>query len=327
MKKFHNTIGGRLVTLIIVLFFLGGGGLLWWREGTAAPDPADTKPTMFIVRKGEGVRSVVNRLAEEGLIGSKTSFYLLVKLMGIERDIQAGNFRLNRAMDARTMAQELTHGVQDIWVTTLEGWRVEEIATQLTRELDIPEQEFLKVATEGYMFPDTYLIPRDATPAQIVEIFLNTFNKKITLQMREDAKKTGLTFSQVISLASIVEREGHTDEDRPMIAGILRKRLQADWPLQVDATIQYALGYQADQKSWWKKTLSEEDKKMKSPYNTYLHTGLPPTPISNPGFAAIRAVLYATPSDYWFYLHDRTGGVHYAKTIEEHTANIEKYLQ
>jgi UPF0755 protein len=158
-------------------------------------------------------------------------------------------------------------------------------------------------------------------------MFLDNFNKKVTPQMREDAKKTGLTFAQTITLASIVEREGKTDSDRPMIAGILLNRIKLGMPLQVDATLQYTLGYQPFAKTWWKKELSVDDKKINSPYNTYANVGLPPAPIANPGMASINAAMYPTSSDYLYYLHDKTGTAHYAKTIEEHNANIQKYLQ
>ncbi len=112
-----------------------------------------------------------------------------------------------------------------------------------------------------------------------------------------------------------------------MIAGILLKRLEAGWPLQADATLQFALGYQASGKTWWKKYLTAEDKKVRSPYNTYLNPGLPPGPISNPGLSAIGAVIYPKTTPYWYYLHDPSGGVHYAATLEEHNANIAEFLQ
>jgi UPF0755 protein len=160
-----------------------------------------------------------------------------------------------------------------------------------------------------------------------VKIFRDNFDSKFSAQMRADAKKTGLTTDETVVLASIVEREGRSREDRPVIAGILLKRLKTDWPLQVDATLQYALGYQTFEKTWWKKELNNDDKKIKSLYNTYLYTGLPPKPICNPGLESLRAVIYPTESDYWYYLHDPSGTVHYAATIEEHNANITKYLQ
>lgn len=325
--KSNNPPSKRLIIFFLVLVMVAAGTWLWWVDGTAPVAPTDTKPIMFVIQKGDGVRTIAANLASQNLIRSSTAFFLLVKLMGIERSLQAGDFRLNRTMSASGIATELTHGYLDVWVTTLEGWRIEEIANRLAKDLDIPEGEFLKVSQEGYMFPDTYLIPRDASAAAIARIFLDTFHQKVTDQMREDAKKQGLTFDEAIILASIVEREGRTDEDRPVIAGILLKRLDAGWPLQADATLQYALGYQASEKNWWKKALTAGDKKIRSPFNTYLKPGLPPAPISNPGLASIRAVIYPENSPYWYYLHDAESNVHYASTIEEHTKNIATYLQ
>lgn len=316
----------------VFLFFAVAGALAlfswaWWRDAIGSVDSLSTTPKIFVVSRGEGVKSIAARLAGEGLIRSPTGFYILVKVMGIERSLQAGDYRLNASMDAGTIAKEMTHGTLDVWVTILEGWRVEEVAAKLTKELDIPESEFAKVAREGYMFPDTYLVPKDATVGAVAQLFRSTFDKKIDEKIRSDVKKTGLSFDEIITLASIVEREGRSEEDRPVIAGILLNRFNADWPLQADATLQYALGYQVREKTWWKKELTDEDKNVKSPYNTYLHPGLPPGPIANPGLASIRAVIYSKETDYWYYLHDPKGGVHYAKTLEEHNANSAKYLQ
>ncbi|MBI5619672.1 endolytic transglycosylase MltG [Candidatus Gottesmanbacteria bacterium] len=317
----------RIAVFFAVVVVLIGAGLLWWRESNAPVNSADPTPVLFVVAKGEGVKVIAANLVEKNLIRSPISFYLGVKLLGIERQLQAGDFRLSRTMNTETIARELTHGMLDVWVTTLEGWRIEEIATKLARELDIPEAEFLRVAAEGYMFPDTYFIPRDATAGAVAAILRKTFQEKVTDKMREDAKITGLTWNEVVTLASIVEREGRTDDDRPVIAGILLKRLRADWPLQADATLQYALGYQPFEKSWWKKSLTSEDKNVRSPYNTYRNRGLPPGPIANPGLASIKAVIYPSETDYWYYLHDRQGKAHYARTIEEHERNVATYLQ
>ncbi len=316
----------RFLFFCIAVVFLLGAGFLWWKDAVAAVDAKDPTPAIFVIARGEDARSVAMRLAQEKLVRSSTGFFVLVKSMGIERSLQAGDFRLNRTMDASTVAQTLTHGTLDVWVTTLEGWRVEEIANKLVKELDIPEREFLTYAKEGYMFPDTYLIPKDATAAAIAKIFLDNFNAKIPESLRSQAVSVGLPFEDVVILSSIVEREGRSDEDRPIIAGILLKRLKADWPLQADATIQYALGYQPFEKSWWKRWLDDNDKKFASPFNTYRTTGLPPAPIANPGIASIKAVLWPKETDYWYYIHDLEGRAHYAKTNEEHVANIAKYL-
>jgi UPF0755 protein len=317
----------RFIILFFVAVALSWMTWLWWKNSVAPVDVKDTIPVAFTVESGDGAKIIAANLYEKNLIRSSTGFYVLVKILGIEKSLQAGEFRLTRAMDSREIAVELTHGISDQWITTLEGWRSEEVAAQVARELDLPEQEVLKYAKEGYMFPDTYLVPQDASPAGIVAMFKENFEKKVTPQMREDAKKTGLTLPEVVILASIVEREGHTLEDRPVIAGILLNRLKINMPLQTDATLQYAIGYQVKEKTWWKKTLYDEDKKVKSLYNTYEHTGLPPGPISNPGIEAIKAVIYSTPSDYLYYLHDPQGGVHYAETLDEHNANVNQYLR
>lgn len=322
-----HAVAVRFVVLFCIIVLAAWGGWFWWQYGISPVDPSNTAPVIFKVTTGEGGKEIAADLARQDLIHSSTSFYLLIKLLGIEKELQAGEFRLNKSMDARTIAMEMTHGILDVWVTTLEGWRDEEIATQLAKDLDIPEEQFLMYAKEGYMFPDTYLIPRDATASAVAKMFMDNFNTKVTASMRADAKKTGLTFDQTITLASIVEREGVSDADRPVISGILLNRIKLGMPLQVDATLQYALGYQPFEKSWWKKNLTDDDKKINSPYNTYANVGLPPGPIANPGLASIKAAIYPTATDYLYYLHDKTGAVHYAKTIEEHTANVQKYLQ
>ncbi len=322
-----NKIGIRILIFFSLLILLLGGGWWWWNDAGSAVDPASKQTQIFVVSDGEGVRSIANKLKSSGLIRDQIGFFLRVKLSGYSTKLQVGDFRLSPAMNTATIIQELTHGTLDVWVTTLEGWRNEEIAVKLTQTLAIPESEFLKYAQEGYMFPDTYLLPKDASAAAIVEIFSDNYAKKVTPEIKEAIKKQKLTLEQGIILASIVEREGRTAADRPLIAGILLKRLKNDWPLQTDATIQYALGYQSSERNWWKKTLLDEDKNIKSPYNSYKNLGLPPAPICNPGLESIQAVVNPKTSDYWYYLHDAEGQARYAKTLEEHNANVTKYLQ
>lgn len=327
LMKSNKSLRIRLGVFMLVAVLILGGCFLWWKDATSAFDITDTTPVTFTVAKGENIREIAANLAAHRLIKSPIGFYLLVKIMGVERQIQAGEFRLLRKMDSRLIAQELTHGMMDTWITILEGWRVEEIATKLAKDLDIPEKEFLNVAEEGKMFPDTYRVPKDASAAAIATLLKENFYKKITSKMIEDIKKENLTLDEVITLASIVEREGQNAEDRPVIAGVLLNRMQKGWPLETDATLQYSLGYQTKEKTWWKKELSNEDKTIESPYNTYKNTGFPPGPISNPGIQAITAVIYPKKTDYMFYIHDTKGNVHYARTLEEHNRNIEMYLQ
>ena len=324
--KSNNRITTRIFIFFAVVFLLLAGGVFWWRDAMHSADPTDTKVILFSVPSGEGAKEISRQLSTEGLIRSQIGFYILMRFGSYNQKLQAGDFRLSRSMDARTIAEALTHGMSDVWITIPEGWRDEEIATEVAKSIGIPEQQFLTLAKEGYMFPDTYSIPSDATASAIVNMFLTNFQKKITPQLIADAKKNGLTENQLVTLASLVEKEGKNAQDRPMIAGIILNRLKKDWPLQIDATLQYSLGYQAKEKTWWKKDLTDADKKIDDPYNTYLNTGLPPGPIANPGLDSIAAAAHPTMSDYMYYIHDTSGVAHYAKTIEEHEANVSKYL-
>lgn len=319
-------IGIRIAVFVLIILFLLGIGKWWWDDATQSVDTSSTETKIFVVSPGESVRTIATRLKNEGLIKDQIALFLMVKRMGKDEALQAGDFRLSPRMDVRTIVLELTHGTLDVWVTTLEGWRLEEIALKLAQELSIPETEFLKYGREGYMFPDTYLLPKDATAAAVAAIFSDNFATRVTDDIKIGIETQGLSLEEGVILASIVEREGK-GADRLLIAGVLFNRLRDDHPLQADATLQYALGYQAQEKNWWKKTLYNEDKEIKSPYNTYKNIGLPPAPISNPGLESLRSVANPTGTDYYYYLHDPEGGVHFAKTLEEHNENVAKFLR
>jgi len=253
--------------------------------------------------------------------------------MGISKNIQAGDFRLSPAMPSRQIAQELTHGVLDVWITLPEGLRIEEQATKIEKELkfaandvySFDKNEFIKLAEEGYMFPDTYLIPKDATAKQVVQKLRATFDQKVDVSILED-RKNNLSPEEIVILASLLEKEAKTDEEKPTIAGILVNRLKAGTALQVDATVQYAKGYDFAAKTWWPQVTVDDYKSVKSPYNTYLNPDLPPGPISSPGQQAISAAANPADTQYMFYLHDPSGKIHYATTAQEHNKNIQEFL-
>jgi UPF0755 protein len=300
---------------------------MYFRSGSLPFNIKDKTSKIFIVPRGEPLEGIINSLYKEDLIRNKLVFYMIVKQKGIDRAIQAGDFRLSPSMNAYQIADSLTHGTLDVWVTLIEGTRREEMAQVIGHELYIPEVEFISLAEEGYLFPDTYLIPKDATAGSVLTILKNNYNQKFTSELKAEAARRDLSEKEMIILASIVEKEAKTPEDKQIVAGIILKRLEEGWPLQVDATIQYALGYQTDEKTWWKKYLSFDDLKINSPYNSYTNKGLPPTPISNPGIVSIAAVAKADSSTpYWYYISDKKGVMHYARTQEEHDANIRKYL-
>lgn len=318
----------RIYTVLALFLIFGIFFYMYYHEGTLPVDRVNPATKIFIVKPGEGIYNIIKNLESENLIRNKIVFFLVVRRLGLEQNIQAGDFRLSTGMSAYEIAETLTHGTTDIWVTFIEGTRKEEMAQLVTQNFNIPSSEFNKEAQEGYLFPDTYLIPRDATAAAIISIMEKNFQTKFAPDLQRKILAKGLTLREGVILASIVEKEANSNQDRAEVAGILLKRLKNDWPLQSDVTLEYALGYQPDEKTWWKKNLTANDLALDSPYNTRLNKGLPPGPICNPSLSSLQAVAEANPNTpYWFYLSDKNGAMHYATTIEEHNANIKKYLQ
>ena len=315
----------KLVILFIILLLGGITVALWWSQAVKPINLRDQTDKTFVINKGENARKIAERLQNQNLIRSAVAFFLFVRFGGLADNIQAGEFRLTPAMDLKTIAYSLTHGTVDAQITIPEGFRNEEIALRLTQTIGIPESEFINIAREGYMFPDTYRLPKDSTAKMIVNIFLKNFNTKVTPKEIELAKQKNLTLNDLITIASLVEREAKHDADRPLIASVILNRLKIGMKLDIDATVQYALGYQSQEKTWWKKELTTQDLEADSPYNTYKNPGLPQTPISNPGLAAILSVLEAPKTDYLFYIADKSGKTYFAKSSEEHNLNISKY--
>ena len=298
-------------------------------EGSLPAQPQSTENATFVIGKGDSINKITNNLYDQKLIRNKLVFFFIIKKLGIENKIQAGLFRLSPSMKAQELAIAITKGSNDVWITIIEGLRKEEIAQLLSVELGIPESEFIKEAEEGRLFPDTYLVPRSATIDQVLAIFKANYEAKYTAELQEKAKKNGFTENQVLTIASLVEREANTPATMQKVASIIVKRYRNDWPLQIDATVQYILGYQEGESTWWKRHLTNQDLKTTSLYNTYAHPGLPPAPIASPGIEAIKAVVNADENTpYWFYISNADGSeMHYARTLEEHNANIQKYLR
>lgn len=313
--------------ILLVFIALSLSGVKFYYDYLLSPlNPADTEEKRFIVYKGEATTKIGKRLEKEGFIRSANAFSILVRTSDMASKIQAGEFKLSPSMSAEEILRELSVGTISKWVTLVEGWRVEEMAERLNKELGVDKNQFLKVATEGYMFPDTYLFNTNATAFEIAEEMRQNFYKKYDSSLQNKIKNLGLTPEEGVILASIVEREARSDEARTMVASILLKRYKIGMGLNADATIQYALGYQPSEKSWWKRHLSKEDLKVASPYNTYLYKGLPPTAISNPSLSSLKAVANAdSNTPYLYYYHDSEGKSHYAKTLEEHNENVANY--
>ncbi len=314
----------RLLILILLFIALIILGAVWWKNGTKPVDSENKKPQIFVVEKGAGVREIANKLKKKGLIRDPVVFFLLTKRMGVDKEIQAGDFRLNPSMNVYDIIENLRVGMLDVWVTFPEGLRAEEISEILKEKMptykDFWTEELLK--NEGYLFPDTYLIPKDAEINAIVTILRTNFDDKYKTLNTENAN---LAQNQIVTIASLVEREARHEEDRPLVSSVISNRLRIGMKLDIDATVQYVLGYQPDQKRWWKKGLTNADKTVNSSYNTYKVAGIPPTPIANPGLASLKAALNPAETSYLYYITDKNGVNRYAKTIEEHNSNIEKY--
>lgn len=317
--------------ILILVFFAALIGYAYLLSQPLSSVSDNPNSVTFVVPRGQAVSTIASRLQEEQLIRSALVFRLVVKQHQLEDKLQAGSFQLSSIMTPLQIAEALTQGTNDLWVTIPEGWRREEIAQALAdnQELTAFDQlEFLQLTKdkEGQLFPDTYLFARESTAQTIANALQTAFKAKVTTVFEKEIAQSQLSLNQILTLASIVEREARGAEEMREVAGILYNRLEIGMALQTDATLQYIKGYNSQKESWWAPPLAA-DKKLESPFNTYLHSGLPPFPICNPGLNAIKAVLNPLKTDDFYYLHDTKGELHSAVNLEAHNANIIKYLR
>lgn len=307
-----------ILTALIVL------SLIWWARGTSPANSKDNAPKIFIIEKGQGVRIIAKNLKDQSLIKDQIAFFLLTKQLGLDSKIQAGSFRLNPSLSAKEIANQLTVGTLDIWITIPEGKRSGEIAGTLEKNMPNydPSWEGVLEENEGYLFPDTYLLPKDAEIEAIIKIMRNNFDSKFkTLNV----SKSNLSKEEIVILASLIEREAKHSKDRPLVSSVIHNRLDLGMKLDIDATLQYIRGYDKVQKKWWPNNISNADKQSNSPYNTYTRAGLPPGPIANPGLSSLQAAVNPSDTQYLYYITDGNGVNRYAETLEEHEENISKY--
>lgn len=319
--------------LFIALFALSIAFFGWFFERTRPVSPKETGTVEFEIKSGWGIDRVGQELSTAKLIKSRTAFKITVVTMGISSKVQAGFFRLSQSMSITDIAKNLTHAsVKSVRITIPEGLRRQEIALIIEKAFTNVEgenyssTEFLSQTEdkEGRLFPDTYDFDPKASASAIITRLENKYKEIIT-----QIKVTDQNQEKVTILASLLEREANPTE-MPEVAGVIENRLTGNWPLQIDATVQYALSNTRCNKldcDWWPKSLSRTDLQIKSPYNTYQNQGLPPKPICNPGKAALKAAASPIETSSWFYLHDSKGVIHFAKTIEEHNINICNFLQ
>lgn len=325
-----SNVVGKVILALFILILISAFVAFWYWNSLQGPKDSDSQTKAFVVRKGEGPSIIAENLEEEGLIKSAMAFKFIYKSNYLGQEIEAGDYKIASSMSVREIIDQLIKPPVDRWTTLLEGWRVEQMAEVLSAELGISNSEFITKAAkyEGYLFPDTYLFNKEATVDTIISTLRNTFAKRYNVDLQAKIRAKGLTPEEGVILASIVEREGRSDKVRTEIAGIMIKRYKMGMGLNADATVQYAKDSQAlKQKGklekYWQPITRAEYQSVVSSYNTYLHAGFPPTPIANPSLSSLNAVANSNPNTpYVYYYHDPQGNSYYARTLEEHNANV-----
>jgi UPF0755 protein len=326
---------GVAVAVVVGAGVVVGAASLWFRNAVYEDRAFPAAQTDVVIPRGATFTQVVAALQERKILAHPLAFRILARLRHVDGDVKAGEYRFPAHQTSDQVLQRLVRGEQfAVWVTIPEGYTAHEIAGVLAgrglASADAYERVFLHrgVAVagsrsrtmEGYLFPSTYLIPTDDGPAATARIFVDQFRRELPHDAEAQARALGRTVPEVVTIASLIEREGKLDEDRPLIASVVYNRLRLGMPLEVDASIEYVFPEHHD-------VITKRDLQIDSPYNTYRHTGLPPTPIANPGKPSLDAAFHPAHSDYLYYIAKSDGHSVFAKTLSEHNANVERYLK
>lgn len=329
--RFMGVIGVPIICimLLIIFFILKNGSV--------------QKSGEFTVESGQGAKSVWGQLVEQGYFKRTFPLRYTAWRQDAAASLKAGTYQLEVGESAHDVVARMAAGdvvLDEFSVTFPEGFTTQQIAARTSAKGIGTEESFLAAATptafvekfpflssipagrslEGYLFPDTYKVFEDDTPADVIERMLANFSQKVPSQLQADIAQSGRSLDDIIIMASIIEREVIHDEDMALISGILWKRIENGEGLYADATIRYALNK-------WDGALTVQDLAVDSPYNSRKYRGLPPGPISNPGIRAIMAALHPQASEYYYYLSTPSGETIFSKTNEEHNLNKAKYLR
>lgn len=301
--------------------------------------------TDFTVEEGAGVNAISTDLFEAGAIESKLVFETYLYLKDLEGAIIAGNYQIPRS-SIKALTGQLTTGPgrEEKKVTFIEGWTLVDIADYIEEQGISSKEDFLDIVNkpvangfsaekypilyakpdtvdlEGYLFPDTYRVYKTVTAEQVVDVMIQTLTKRITREMAEEIDSQGKTFHEIMTMASIIEKEVISDKDRRIVSGILWKRIDAGMALQVDSTVNYITGNS-------RPGVLIDETKIDNRFNTYKYRGLPPGPIANPSLSSIQAAIYPTDSEYWFYLSKPDGETVFSENFEAHVNAKNKYLK
>lgn len=341
-----------MLLILFLVLVLGGAFLVYAFAKIHRPPSTESVVVTFSVPKGATTRQVGSELKEKGLIDNVYLFVGYAMLQDANGKIQAGDYTLDKNMSMGKMLDVLTSGLvtrNEKKVVLLEGWSNKQVIAKVDESGLATEEQFndalelnynfkfsdfgQTISYEGFLFPDTYQFSANLDAEDIIQRMLTNFESRITDQMLEDMQRKNLSMQDVVTLASIVEREvgrafnvqltptvlATMQKERETVASVFYNRLEIDMPLQSDATVNYATG-----KSDRRALLS--DLETDSPYNTYANQGLPPGPIGNPGLNSIRAVIYPADTDYLYFLNNQEGTAYFGKSLDEHNSNRQKYL-
>jgi len=335
-------VAAAVVLFLLALGVVGLRALDWWSRLGDPVDPEATAQEAFVVDPGTGAEAIAGRLEERGLIRNALYFRYLARSEGLDARLQAGEFLLSPAMSTAEVIDCLVSGrVVLLRFTVPEGLTVPEVAAALERQEMCTAAEFLEVVErrelapdcvpeavwadpavdkplQGYLFPETYHVSKDATAEDLARVMLERFEAVFDEGRRARAEELGMSIHEVVTLASIIEREARVAEERPVIGSVFHNRLEIGMKLDSCPTVLYALGD-------WTHCLTYDDLALEHPYNTYVNPGLPPGPICNPGEASIEAALYPADTDYLYFVAKPDGSHHFSTTYREHVNAKRKY--
>ncbi len=336
MKTLRRALFDTSVAILVTVAMLVTASALWFRNAVYGDRSLPRARTTIVIPRGSSFNEIVGILQAANVLAHPFAFRILARMRSEEGDVKAGEYALAPGQTSDEILRRLVAGAQQtaVWVTIPEGFTAREIAQAFAaRNLGRSaayESYFMHAGIaidgvrtptlEGYLFPSTYLMPVDVTPAAAAKILTDQFRKELPADAVPRARALGRTIPQVVTIASLVEREAKADDERALMAGVYYNRLRLGMPLEVDATIEYIFPEHHD-------VISKRDLAIDSPYNTYLHAGLPPTPIANPGQASLDAAFDPRPSDYLYYVYRGDGHHAFARTLAEHNANVARYLK
>jgi UPF0755 protein len=338
-----SAFGKPVSNLTLAQRFLYPIELYLYRGALTTSQNSSEMDRFFTIEQGESVSMVCIRLEQLGLIKDAELLRTYLVYTGMDRQLQSGQFKLSPNLSPIQIASELLDATPDeAIVNILPGWRIEEVAANVAGSgLNISREAFISEGyspspmtlsnlpvdslptLEGFLFPGTYVFPRDSNLEFVLERILKTFTDTMSDDLIDGFSRHGLSIYEAVTLASIIEKEAVVDDEKPLIASVFYNRFAQGMRLETDPTVQYALGYNDNLSTWWKSPLSGEDLSVDSPYNTYQVSGLPPTPICNPDLGSMRAVAFPAETPYLYFRAacDGSGRHNFAITFEEHLNN------